>query len=103
MKALLTICLLAATLGSALAAPATLAGAPARPLARYLTATLHLRRHKARQVQRAVRRNPLQLTTPEQIAQRLRPVLTDAQYEQFVALQDNVASYEMLNRLTAQR
>lgn len=103
MKALLTTCLLAATLGSSLAASAATLGAPARPLARYLTATLHLRRHKARQVQRAIRRNPLALNTPEQVAERLRPVLTAAQYERYTTLQNNVTSYEMLHRLTKQR
>lgn len=103
MKALFTLCLFAASFGSVAAAPAATSHATVRPLVRYLTATLHLRRHKARQVQRAVLRNPLEVTTPEQVADRLRPVLSDAQYERYTVLQNNVASYEMLNRLAMQR
>lgn len=104
MKTLLTLGLLTLTLGSALAAPtAAAASQTSRPLVRYLTATLHLRRHKARQVERAVLRNPLDLSTPEQVADRLRPVLTASQYEQYADLQNNGAAYQMLQRLAVQR
>jgi hypothetical protein len=101
MKTWLTLALLACTLGAAPVASAT--SHTSRPLTRYLTATLHLRRHKARQVERAVQRNPLELSTPEQVADRLRPVLTATQYEQYADLQNNHAAYQMLQRLAAQR
>lgn len=103
MKAFVATCLLAASLSPALGASATTTRSATRPLVRYLTATLHLRRHKARLVARAMQRNPLGLTCPEQIGERLRPVLSAAQFEHYTILRDNVASYEMLNRLTAQR
>lgn len=106
MKVLLTLCLLAITLGSALAAPAAAtssARTTVRPLVRYLTATLHLHRRKARQVQRAVLHDPLAVRTPEQVAERLRPVLTAAQFESYTTLQSNVSSYELLHRLAVQR
>lgn len=103
MKVLLPTCLLALTLSSVSAAPATSAHVTVRPLVRYLTATLHLHRHKARLVQRAVLHNPLALSTPEQVGERLRPVLSAAQFEQYWALQNEVSSYEMLSRLAAQR
>lgn len=101
MKTWFTLALVAFILGSTSAASA--ASVSSRPLARYLTATLHLRRHKARQVERAVRRNPLELSTPEQVADRLRPVLTATQYEQYADLQNNHAAYQMLQRLATQR
>lgn len=101
MKTWLTLALVAFTLGSAPVASA--AGSSSRPLERYLTATLHLRRHQARQVARAVRHNPLELNTPEQVADRLRPVLTAAQYERYADLQNNHAAYQMLQRLATQR
>lgn len=103
MKTLVATCLLALSLSPVLAAPASAAHSATRPLVRYLTATLHLHRHKARQVARAMQRNPLSLTTPEQIRERLRPVLNASQFERYTILQDNVVSYEMLNRLTTQR
>jgi len=108
MKLMLTLGLLAATLGLAPLASATTytdpaaPAAPARPLVRYLTATLHLHRRAARRVQLAVLRAPLALHTPEQVAERLRPVLSAAQFKRYSQLQEDVASYEQLHRLATQ-
>ncbi|NML65212.1 hypothetical protein HHL22_08355 [Hymenobacter sp. RP-2-7] len=96
MKFLLVLSLLASSLG-----PASAAAAP-RPLVRYLAATLHLRPGQTRQVQLAVRRAPLALRTPEQVAERLRPVLSATQFERYSQLQGDAASYALLHHLAAQ-
>ncbi|MGI4834190.1 MAG: hypothetical protein ACRYFK_12090 [Janthinobacterium lividum] len=105
MKLLLTLGLLAATwslVPAASAAPHSTSHATVRPLVRYLTATLHLRPRAARRVQRAVLHAPLALRTPEQVAERLRPVLSADQFEHYGHLQNDVVAYEQLQRLAAQ-
>jgi hypothetical protein len=69
---------------------------------RYLSAALHLRPGQVHLVQLAVRRAPLTLQTPEQVAERLRPVLSATQFAQYADLQNNSTAYQMLQRLAGQ-
>ncbi|MGI4874155.1 MAG: hypothetical protein ACRYFX_23590 [Janthinobacterium lividum] len=71
----------------------------ARPLVHYLAATLQLSTSQTLAVQQALKVNPLQLRTPEQIAERLQPVLTTAEFDRFKELTNNVTTYEFLNSL----
>ncbi|HET9502645.1 MAG TPA: hypothetical protein VFO93_03840 [Hymenobacter sp.] len=73
----------------------------ARPLVRYLTATLRLTPAQAVAVQQALRTEVPRPLVPEQLAQRLEPVLSPEAQERLHALQTNVDSYRTLYYLAA--
>jgi hypothetical protein len=73
----------------------------ARPLMRYLVATLRLPKARARAVQKALQAHPLSMRTPEQIAERLHDVLLPQEYFQFRVLSANAVTYENLRALSA--
>jgi hypothetical protein len=72
----------------------------ARPLTRYLTATLHLTHKQAVAVQRALRSHTATRLTPEQLTLSLSPVLSPEAQEQLLDIQANAASYQTLAYLT---
>ena len=73
----------------------------ARPLVRYLTATLRLTPAQAVAVQQALRTETPRPLAPEQLTQRLEPVLSPEAQERLHALQTNVDSYRTLYYLAA--
>ena len=83
------------------AAPQTASAKSVRPLTRYLTATLHLRRREAKAVQTAVNQHPLHTRTPEEVVERLRTVLNADQLQTLTALTGSVDSYEILHQLAS--
>jgi hypothetical protein len=80
---------------------ATVARPGARPLVRYLTATLRLTPAQVAAVQQALRAETPRPLVPEQLAQRLEPVLSLEAQERLHALQTNVDSYRTLYYLAA--
>jgi hypothetical protein len=115
MKKYLPLCLLLGSLAGsqfAVASPAPAlpqvppaAPAPcrpgARPLVRYLTATLRLTPTQVAAVQQALRTDMPRSLVPEQLAQSLSPVLSPEAQERLHALQTNVDSYRTLYYLAA--
>lgn len=115
MQKALTSALFIALLGSQLVAQA-FGGDPVRPLApvravagggikasplvRYLAATLQLPQSQAVAVQQAVQNHERLTRTPEQLAERLRPVLSAREYERFERLYDNASAAASLRGLT---
>lgn len=85
------------------AAPAT--GRPAtpgaRPLVRYLTATLRLTPTQAAAVQQALSTESPRPLLPEQLAQNIGPVLSLEAQERLQSLQANAAAYRTLYYLAA--
>ena len=73
----------------------------ARPLTRYLAATLHLTHKQADAVQRALRNRPARPLAPEDLTLSLSPVLTPEAQERLQALQNNAAAYQALCYLAA--
>jgi hypothetical protein len=73
----------------------------ARPLVRYLTATLRLTPAQVVAVQQALRTELPRPLVPEQLVQRLSPVLGPEAQERLQALQTNVDSYRTLYYLAA--
>lgn len=71
----------------------------ARPLVRYLAATLQLSHAQTETVQQALRTRPLEVRTPEQVSQRLQAVLTLDQYDQLLQLQADADTYKCLRCL----
>ena len=74
-------------------------GIAARPLVRYLAATLHLSPAQTAAVQLAVGKHPWRARTPEHLAQCLVQVLTPKEFDQFLQLQDNAAAHNSLRGL----
>ncbi|QKG53070.1 hypothetical protein [Hymenobacter sp. BRD67] len=74
-------------------------GIGARPLVRYLAATLQLSRAQTAAVQHAVQSHQLQTRSLQQLALCLEQVLTPAEYEQYLQLQDDAATYKSLRVL----
>lgn len=74
-------------------------GIAARPLVRYLAATLHLPPAQAAAVQLAVGKYPWRARTPEHLAQCLAQVLTPNEFDQFLQLQDNADARNSLRSL----
>ncbi|MFD1467756.1 hypothetical protein ACFQ48_05945 [Hymenobacter caeli] len=113
MKTLtLLACFLATTSGVFAAGPAghlgcvRLAGpAPrheaARPLLRYLIATLHLPDGQALEVQRVLKAHVLVRPSAGELANLLFPVLTEAQFARFQDLADNEVLGPNLNYLAS--
>lgn len=84
------------------APPAAATARPgARPLVRYLTATLRLTPAQVVAVQQVLRTEAPRPLVPEQLAQRLEPVLGPEAQERLHALQTNVNSYRALYYLAA--
>ena len=82
--------------------PSAVAARPgARLLVRYLTATLRLTPAQVAAVQQALRTEVPRPLVPEQLAQRLEPVLSPNAQEHLHALQTNVDSYRTLYYLAA--
>ncbi len=73
----------------------------ARPLTRYLAATLHLTHKQARAVQQALRTYPAHSLAPENLTLSLSPVLTPEAQERLQELQDDVTTYKALYYLAA--
>lgn len=114
MKKYLPLCLLLlggvagpplAVAGPALAlpqAPSAVAARPgARPLVRYLTATLRLTPTQVAAVQQVLRTEMPRPLVPEQLTLHLEPVLSPEAQERLHALQTNVDSYRTLYYLAA--
>jgi len=80
---------------------AVAARAGARPLVRYLTATLRLTPAQVVAVQQALRTETPRPLAPEQLTQRLEPVLSPEAQERLHTLQTNVDSYRTLSYLAA--
>lgn len=80
---------------------ATTARPGARPLVRYLTATLRLTPAQVAAVQQVLRTEVPRPLVPEQLTQRLEPVLSPEAQERLHALQTNVDSYRTLYYLAA--
>ncbi len=74
-------------------------GIAARPLVRYLAATLHLSRAQTAAVQRAVAKHQWRVRTPEQLALCLEQVLTPDKFDQFLQLQDRADTFGSLQCL----
>ena len=72
----------------------------ARPLARYLTATLRLTPKQAAAVQRTLQGHAAKRLAPEQLALSLSPVLSVESQQQLLDMQENAASYRTLAYLT---
>lgn len=97
MKATVLIaCLLVIASGaSAASLPSAAAPGPwprheaARPLLRYLIATLHLPDGQALEVQQVLKAHPLGTLTPVELANLLFPVLTEGQFTKFQDLADS--------------
>lgn len=75
----------------------------ARPLTRYLAATLRLTPRQAVAVQRTLHGHAAKRLAPEQLALSLGPVLSPEAQQQLLAMQENAASYQTLAYLTAHR
>ncbi len=95
--ALLAVCLLFSSLGAAVAAPHALPGPwarreGARPLLRFLVATLRVPDRQALAIQQVLKTRALGTPTPAELAALLRPVLTEAQFAKF----QDLASSELL-------
>jgi hypothetical protein len=73
----------------------------ARPLTRYLAATLRLTPRQAAAVQRTLHGHAAKRLAPEQLALSLSPVLSAEKQQQLLAMQENAASYQALVYLTA--
>lgn len=73
----------------------------ARPLTRYLTATLRLTPKQAATVQRTLHGHAAKRLAPEQLALSLSPVLSPEAQLQLLDMQENAASYQTLSYLTA--
>jgi hypothetical protein len=74
-------------------------GIGASPLVRYLAATLQLSAAQTVAVQEAVQKHQRLTRTPELLAQRLRTVLTDSEFERFEQLHNNADSAANLREL----
>ena len=74
-------------------------GIAARPLVRYLAATLHLSLAQTAAVQLAVGKHPWRARTPEQLAQCLVQVLAPNEFDQFMQLQDSADARNSLRYL----
>jgi hypothetical protein len=74
-------------------------GIAARPLVRYLAATLHLPPAQAVAVQLAVGKYQRRGRTPEHLAQCLAQVLTPSEFDQFLQLQNDAAAHNSLRSL----
>lgn len=74
-------------------------GIAARPLVRYLAATLHLSRTQTAAVQQAVAKHQRSVRTPEQLAQCLAQVLTPDEFDHFLQLQDQADTFGSLQCL----
>lgn len=95
--ALLAACLLLSFLGAAVAAPHALPGpwshrGSARPLLRFLVATLRVPDRQALAIQQVLKTRALGTPTADELAVLLRPVLTEAQFAKF----QDLASSELL-------
>lgn len=111
MKVLATTILLLLSLTATRPAEAHLSGLPhlpllhcrpgARPLTRYLAATLHLTHKQAHAVQRALRNYPTRSLAPEDLGVSLGPVLTPEAQERLQVLQTNATTYQTLHYLAA--
>ena len=77
-------------------------GIAARPLVRYLAATLHLSQAQTVAVQQAVARHQRRVRTPNQLALCLEQVLTANEFDRFLQLQDQPDSFETLQCLALQ-
>lgn len=77
-------------------------GIAARPLVRYLAATLHLSRAQAAAVQQAVAKHQRRVRTPNQLAQCMAEVLTPNELDRFLQLQDRPDTFGMLQYLALQ-
>ncbi|OGX91652.1 hypothetical protein BEN49_04545 [Hymenobacter coccineus] len=89
-------------MGAAVAAPRALPGPwphreGARPLLRFLVATLRVPDRQALAIQQVLKTRALGTPTPEELAALLRPVLTEAQFAKF---QDLVNSGLLGSNLT---
>jgi hypothetical protein len=76
-------------------------GIAARPLVRYLAATLHLSPAQTAAVQLAVGKHPWRARTPERLALCLAQVqvLTPNEFDQFLQLQESAAAHNSLRCL----
>lgn len=72
----------------------------ARPLTRYLAATLRLTPKQAATVQRTLHGHAAKRLAPEQLASSLGDVLSAEAQQQLLAMQENAASYQTLSYLT---
>jgi hypothetical protein len=73
----------------------------ARPLTRYLTATLRLTPKQAAAVQRRLHGHATKRLAPEQLALSLSPLLSPEEQQHLLDIQQNAASYRTLTYLTA--
>ncbi|MDO7886661.1 hypothetical protein [Hymenobacter cheonanensis] len=74
-------------------------GIGASPLVRYLAASLQLSPSQTIAVQQAVQKHQRLTRTPELLAQRLRTVLTESEYERFEQLHDDASAAASLREL----
>lgn len=74
-------------------------GIGASPLVRYLAATLQLSPAQTVAVQQAVQKHQRLTRTPELLAERLRTVLTEDEFERFEKLHNNADSAASLREL----
>lgn len=72
----------------------------ARPLTRYLVATLRLTPQQAVAVQRALNAHAAKGLPPEQLTLSLNPVLSPEAQQQLLNIQGDAASYRTLTYLT---
>ncbi|MGI4886289.1 MAG: hypothetical protein ACRYFR_15140 [Janthinobacterium lividum] len=88
-------------LGTSVAAPCARGPWPhhegARPLVRFLVATLRVPSRQALEIQHLLKTHTLGTPTPDELATLLRPVLTEAQFAKF---QDLVSSERLGSNLT---
>jgi hypothetical protein len=73
----------------------------ARPLTRYLAATLRLTPKRAAAVQRRLHGHATKRFAPEQLALSLSPLLSPEEQQHLLDMQENAASYRTLTYLTA--